>query len=210
VRSVKKEPISMNAPQKEQDSRAIDPESWVDRYGDYLYAFTLSRLVDRTTAEDLVQETFVSALHTMKNFKGRSSERTWLTSILKHKILDHFRKKQREKSPHDLGVPQDNVQHFFDEKGHWKEGPGKWDTNPKKLLEQKEFLRILQSCLEGLSSRVATTFVLREIDGLNTDEICKVLNISATNCWVILHRARMLLRRCLELNWFDSGPDGVS
>ena len=200
----------MNEPQKEQGSRAIDPELWVDQYGDYLFAFTLSRLVDRTTAQDVVQETFVSALHTMKNFKGHSSERTWLTSILKHKILDHFRKKQREKSPHDLGVQQDNVQQFFDEKGHWKEGPSKWDTNPKKLLEQKEFLRILHTCLEELSSRVAKTFVLREIEGLNTDEICKVLNISATNYWVILHRARMLLRRCLELNWFDNRPHGAS
>jgi len=200
----------MNEVQKEQGSRAIDPELWVDRYGDYLFAFTLSRLVDRTTAEDLVQETFVSALHTVKNFKGHSSEKTWLTSILKHKILDHFRKKQREKSPHDLGVPQDNVQQFFDEKGHWKEGPSKWDTNPKKLLEQKEFLRILHTCLEELSSRVAKTFVLREIEGLNTDEICKVLNISATNCWVILYRARMLLRRCLELNWFNADSHGAS
>jgi len=207
---MKKEPISMNEVQKEQGSRAIDPELWVDRYGDYLFAFTLSRLVDRTTAEDLVQETFVSALHTVKNFKGHSSEKTWLTSILKHKILDHFRKKQREKSPHDLGVPQDNVQQFFDEKGHWKEGPSKWDTNPKKLLEQKEFLRILHTCLEELSSRVAKTFVLREIEGLNTDEICKVLNISATNCWVILYRARMLLRRCLELNWFNADSHGAS
>lgn len=200
----------MNEPKKEQSARAIDPELWVDRYGDYLYAFAQLRLVDRTTAEDVVQETFLSALNSMKNFRGHSSERTWLTSILKHKILDHFRKKQREKTPHDLGVPQDNVQQFFDEKGHWKEGPSKWDTNPKKLLEQKEFLRILHTCLEGLSSRVAKTFVLREIEGLNTDEICKVLNISATNCWVILHRARMLLRRCLELNWFDADPHGVS
>lgn len=207
---MKKEPSSMNEPQKEQSARAIDPELWVDRYGDYLYAFAQLRLVDRTTAEDVVQETFLSALNSMKNFRGHSSERTWLTSILKHKILDHFRKKQREKTPHDLGVPQDNVQQFFDEKGHWKEGPSKWDTNPKKLLEQKEFLRILHTCLEGLSSRVAKTFVLREIEGLNTDEICKVLNISATNCWVILHRARMLLRRCLELNWFDADPHGVS
>jgi len=99
----------MNGPQKEQGSRTIDPELWVDRYGDYLYAFTLSRLVDRTTAEDLVQETFVSALHAMKNFRGHSSERTWLTSIMKHKILDHFRKRQREKTGNDLGVPQDNL-----------------------------------------------------------------------------------------------------
>jgi len=210
MRRVKKEPINMNEPQKKQHSRAIDPELWVDRYGDYLYAFAQSRLVDRTTAEDVVQETFLSALNSMKNFKGRSSERTWLTSILKHKILDHFRKRQREKTPNDLGVPQDNLQQSFDDKGHWKKSPSKWDTNPKKLLEQKEFLRVLHTCLEELSGRVARTFVLREIEGLSTDEICKVLNISATNCWVILYRARMLLRRCLELNWFDTSPDGAS
>lgn len=124
----------MNEPQRKQGSRAIDPESWVDQYGDYLYAFTLSRLVDRTTAEDLVQETFVSALHTMKKFKGHSSERTWLTSILKHKILDHFRKKQRDQTTLDSASREDNVQQFFDETGHWKKGPNRWDT--KSLAAQ--------------------------------------------------------------------------
>ena len=110
---VMKVPISMNKPQKEQGSRSIDPDLWVDRYDDYLYAFAQSRFVDRTTAEDIVQETFLSAINSMKNFKRHSSERTWLTSILKRKILDHFRKMQRGKIPNDLGVPQDNAQQFF-------------------------------------------------------------------------------------------------
>jgi len=199
----------MNKPKKEQGAHAIDPELWVDRYGDYLYAFAQSRLVERTTAEDIVQETFLSALSSMKNFKGHSSERTWLTSILKHKILDHFRKRRREKTPNDLRVTQDNLQQLFDDNGQWKQGPSKWASNPNKLLEQKEFLRTLDTCLQELSGRGAKTFVLREIEGLSTDEICKVLNISAANCWVILYRARMLLRRCLELNWFDTDPDGA-
>ena len=99
MRRVMKVPSSMNKPQKEQGSRSIDPELWVDRYEDYLYAFAQSWFVDRTTAEDIVQETFLSALNSIKNFKGHSSERTWLTSILKHKILDHFRKRQRGKIP---------------------------------------------------------------------------------------------------------------
>ncbi len=187
----------------------IDSDSWVDRYGDYLYAFALSRLVDRNAAEDVVQEAFVSALHSMKNFRRDSSEKTWLTSILKHKIQDHFRRKQREEKQQAFETVEDDIQQFFDEKGHWKDGPARWKTNPRMLFEQKDFMRVLYGCMEELSKRVAKTFVLREIEGLATEEICKVLDISATNCWVMLYRARILLRQCLEVNWFEGSPDGV-
>lgn len=200
----------MNESEKEETPQGLDPRLWVDRYGDYLYRFALARVFDRTAAEDVVQETFVSALRSMKNFRGHSSEKTWLTSILKHKILDHFRKKRRDKTQGQFETVQDEIQQLFDEKGKWKEGPAKWKTNPKALLEQKEFLKILYTCLEELSKRLAQAFVLREMDGLSTEEICNVLNISATNCWVILYRARTLLRQCLEVNWFEEGADGVS
>jgi RNA polymerase sigma-70 factor, ECF subfamily len=201
--------IRMNESKKEKEVQDLAPKLWVDQYGDYLYAFALTRLVDRNAAEDVVQETFVSALHSMKNFRGHSSEKTWLTSILKHKILDHFRKKSREEK-HHFETVGDNIRQLFDGKGHWKEGPEKWKTSPKKLFEQKEFLKTLYACLEELSRRVAKAFVLREIDGLSTEEICKVLDISATNCWVMLYRARTLLRQCLELNWFEISPGGAS
>jgi len=181
-----------------------DPETWVDQYGDYLYRFALSRLRDRAAAEDLVQETFLAALHARENFKGRSSVTTWLAGILKHKIIDHFRKESRTQPVEDVESFASNMENFFDEKGKWKIRPPKWTSNPTELYEQKEFMKILGLCLSELSSRMARIFTLRELEELSTKEICKVFNISATNCWVILYRARMLLRRCLEINWFSS------
>ena len=200
----------MSAFNKEKVSQDLKPDLWVDRYGNYLYAFALARLMNKTAAEDVVQETFVSALHSMKGFQGHSSEKTWLTAILKHKILDHFRQKGREGKQQDLETTQDNIRSLFDEKGHWREGPSRWKTNPRVFFEQKEFMRVLFACIEDLSKHVGKAFVLREMEGLSTEEICKVLDVSATNCWVMLYRARTLLRQCLEVNWFESTPDGVS
>jgi RNA polymerase sigma-70 factor (ECF subfamily) len=183
-----------------------NPEVWVDEYGDFLYRYALSRVKDPSTAEDLVQETFLAALKARQNFRGRSTARTWLIAILKHKIVDHIRKKVREQ-------PSDRVESLFDsavygidddlfnDRGDWKNPPLKWTGNPTKLYEQKEFIDILYRCLGELPERQAKAFMMREIDGLSTDEICKALNISATNSWVILYRARMLLRQCLEIKW---------
>lgn len=179
-----------------------DPESWVDQYGDYLYAYALSRIQDPSIAEDLVQETFLSALQTRENFKGLSSVRSWLTGILKHKIIDYFRTKNREQPAGDIQNLVDSTDEYFDQKGNWKVSPAEWRVNPTILYEQKEFRNVLYRCLSELSSRLAGAFVLREMDGLTTEEICKVLDISPTNLWVILHRARMVLRRCFEINWF--------
>ena len=185
-----------------------EPEVWVDEYGDYLYRYALSRIRDPATAEDLVQETFLAALKARRNFRGRSSARTCLTAILKHKIVDHIRKKVREQA-------SDNIESLFDTaalesddaifnaRGDWKTPPAKWSANPTSLYEQKEFIDILYHCLGELPERQAKAFMMRELDGLKTDEICKTLNISATNSWVIIYRARMLLRQCLEINWLD-------
>ncbi len=192
----------MNEKRPVTDIQIPDPETWVDQYGDYLYRYAISRVQDSSIAEDLVQETFVSAIQARMNFKGRSSERTWITSILKHKVIDHFRKTSREQSTDDIESSAEALDDFFDENGRWKEGPAKWNITPTSLLERKEFWKVLYKCLSELSNSLARVFMLREMDGLSTEEICKVLNISATNCWVMLSRARMYLRRCLEINWF--------
>jgi RNA polymerase sigma-70 factor (ECF subfamily) len=184
-----------------------DPETWVDRYGDYLFRFALSRLQDSASAEDLVQETFVAALHARDNFKGHSSVTTWLTGILKHKIIDHLRKRSRELPVEDVEPFTPTLDDLFDEKGKWKIGPSEWTVSPMELYEQKEFWRILASCLSELSGRLAKIFSLREVEELSTKEICKVFEISTTNCWVMLYRARMHLRRCLEINWFSVKAD---
>jgi RNA polymerase sigma-70 factor (ECF subfamily) len=183
----------------------IDPSDWVDRYGDYLFRYALLRLRDRAAAEDLVQETFLAALKNRESFSGGSSETTWLVGILKHKIADHFRRQAREGSPPDGDPPNPPGDMPFDATGHWAAGPADWGANPADLFRQKEFHDQLAECLSNLSPNHANAFTLREIEGHSTGEICKVLNVTETNLWVILHRARMLLRRCLETRWFARG-----
>jgi RNA polymerase sigma-70 factor, ECF subfamily len=187
-----------------------DPSEWVDRYGDYLFRYAMLRLRDRSTAEDLVQETFLAALKARGSFSGNSSESTWLVGILKHKIADHFRRQARE-SPlevNDLREQPDPSP--FDGSGHWTSGPTNWGGNPADLYREKKFLDQLTKCLAGLSPNHANAFTLREIEGAETVEICKVLNVTETNLWVILHRARMQLRRCLEIHWFNKRTEEES
>jgi RNA polymerase sigma-70 factor (ECF subfamily) len=179
------------------------PENWVDQHGDYLYRFALSRLRDAKTAEEVLQETFVAALQSRDRFEGRSSERTWLAGILKHKILDHFRRSGREAGLADRDEPADGHPEWFDQDGHWKldeNSPADWG-DPGRALEQARFWEAMGRCLGELPSRTARAFTLREIDAEETDAICKELAITPTNLWVMLHRARLHLRRCLELRW---------
>ena len=178
-----------------------DPSEWVDRYGDFLFRYAMLRVRDRSAAEDVVQETFLAALAGRKSFSGGSSESTWLVGILKHKIADHFRKRARE-APLPEAEPSGNDP--FDRRGHWNPGPFDWGGDPEDLLRRKDFLDRFLECLSGLSRNQADAFTMREIDGAGTGEICKVLNLSETNLWVILHRARMHLRRCLEVRWFET------
>jgi RNA polymerase sigma-70 factor (ECF subfamily) len=193
-------------PKRKAEPASIEnPELWVDSYGDFLYRFALSRVKDPSVAEDLVQETFLAALRARETFKGRSAGRTWLTAILKHKIVDHIRKKIREPSTDKIETLTDMSEPDFDERGEWQIRPGKWAVNPGNLYEQKEFLDVLYRCLAELPERLAEAFVKREMDGLSTDEICKELGITATNSWVMLYRARMSLRHCLENKWLSSG-----
>ncbi len=191
------------APNTTPDPRSLeDPSAWVDLYGDYLYRFALARINDPTLAEDLVQETFLAALKSRRNFEMRSAAKTWLTAILKHKIVDCIRKRQRERIIDNEEALDRSLEAFFNDDGNWKIHPSRWENNPVKHYEQKEFLDILFDCLTAMPQRIARIFMLREMDGLKTDEICKVMEISATNCWTMLYRARTALRRCLDLNWF--------
>jgi RNA polymerase sigma-70 factor (ECF subfamily) len=181
----------------------LDRSDWLDQYGDYLFRYAMLRLRDRSVAEDLVQETFLAALKDRASFSGKSSEATWLVGILKHKIADHFRRQSREVSLPGGDFPDPSRVDPFDAAGRWSTGPAEWGGNPADLFRQKEFLDQLTKCLSGLSPNHANAFTLREIEGADTKEICKVLDVSETNLWVILHRTRMLLRRCLETRWFN-------
>ncbi len=177
----------------------LNSDAWVDRYGDALFHFALARVNKREIAEDLVQETFLAAVQSQERFKGQSSEKTWLFGILKHKVIDHYRKNKATVFALDLSNDPDSLDGFFNAKGGWQIRPQHWSTHPGKSQEVKEALDHFYQCLSGLPQRTADVFVYREIDGLGTDEICKLLGITSANCWVILYRARMLLRKCLEL-----------
>lgn len=192
----------MRNKETEIQTQRLDPEVWVDEYGDYLFRYALSRIHDPEVAEDLVQETFLAALHAKEGFRGDSSERTWLTGILKYKIIDHMRRKSREQPTDNIETSIDAMDQHFDDKGKWKVGPAEWRVNPRKLLEQKQFWKVFHECLSKLSRRLARAFVLRELDGLGSEEIRELLNVSDTNSYVMLYRARMGMRACLEVNWF--------
>jgi RNA polymerase sigma-70 factor (TIGR02943 family) len=181
----------------------LDPETWLDQYGDYLYRFALARIKDQTVAEDLVQETFLAALRGRESFKGRSAVKTWLSAILKNKIVDYFRKNSREQLINDTDTISESIDGFFHKNGNWKIRPAKWNLDPSKVYEQREFMDTLYKCLSELPNRLAKAFVLREIEGYSTKEICNDLQVSSTNSWVMLYRARLFLRRCLELFWFN-------
>jgi len=183
-----------------------DFRTQLERQRPYLLRFAALQLRDPNAAEDAVQETLVAALAGEANFAGRSNLRTWLTGILKHKIIDSIRRAAREPT---AGAELDDEAAFdqlFRANGHWKNRPAPWDE-PHGALEQKQFLGVLEQCLARLPEKTARVFMLREHLGLDTGEICKELGITPTHCWVLLYRARMALRSCLDERWFDKGSE---
>jgi len=188
-----------------------NPERWVDEYGELLFRYALARLRDPAKAEDVVQEAFLAALKGGQTFQGRGAEKSWLVGILKHKIMDHFRRAGRETSFTDLNFYQNQEETEFEPTGaaagHWAQAaiPSEWEQ-PGASLDSEVFWQTLRQCTEKLPASVATVFTLREVDGVSGKEICSSLNITENNLWVMLHRARMALRRCLEVNWFRRPP----
>jgi len=178
----------------------------LDQHRGYLMRVARLQLRDEALAEDVVQETLLAAL-SGSGFSGKSSLRTWLTGILKHKIVDAIRRKQREPiaaaSFGDLEseVDIEDFDGYFKENGAWDARPADWG-NPESALDRRQFFEMMDFCLEKLPPNTARVFMMREVMELETDEICKELTITANNLWVILYRARMSLRQCLEQNWF--------
>ena len=186
---------------------ALNPERWLDDYGDMLFGFVMVRIRDRGVAEELVQETFLAALRASQSFAGRSTERAWPFGILRNKVADHYRHQSREIPLADLDYSSPEEDGFFHSGGLGKDGwikrlaPKPW-TAPDESLISKEFQEVFNACLSRLPEKTAQVFLLREVDGVSSEEICKDLTISANNLWVVLHRARLALRRCLEVHWF--------
>jgi RNA polymerase sigma-70 factor (ECF subfamily) len=198
----------MNEAQAKPLGQSPDPDRWLDDHGDYLFKYAVFRLRDNTAAEDAVQETFLAALRAYEKFQGRGSERTWLVGILKHKVVDHFRRAVREAPLGEEAVVASDHREFFERtdewQGHWNTAyaPTDWNATPAELLEKNDFWKVFSECLSPLPQRTASAFTLREVDGHTSEEICDILSISVNNLWVMLHRARLQLRNCLEINWF--------
>ena len=178
----------------------IDPTKWVDKYSDYLFNYTIVRVNDREVANDLISETFLAGLKSMKNFKGESTERTWLISILKRKIVDHYRKINSAKGKAEVKVNYNAA----DNEGDWLEeqivDPS--DKTAEDHMENQELGMAILECLEELNEKQATIFKMKTIDEIDTDAICNEFDITPSNLWVIIHRARTTLAKCLEKNWF--------
>ena len=193
---------------RESIATSPNPDRWVDEHGDYLFSYAFFRLHDPVKSQDAVQETFLAALKSSRTFAGRSAERGWLLGILKHKIHDSFRKSSRETSFTDLGFYEDEESGRFVARGlrsgAWIHNlaPGKWPVHPGEDMEREEFWRVFRSCTAKLPGPICQAFLMRELDGAETAHICTTLNIKENNLWVMLHRARMALRHCLEKNWF--------
>lgn len=178
------------------------PAQWPARFGDELYRFALSRVSDSDVAEELVQETFLSALASLATFRAEASERTWLFVILRRKIIDHYRRQAR--APHvgldaldDGGATE--TDYFNPANGHWTgpQAPASW-RRADAALEQQELHEILSLCQKRLSPQQGAVFAMRFVEELPAEEICQELGLSSANYWVIVHRAKLQLRRCLE------------
>jgi len=181
----------------------LHPEKWVDRYADYLYNFTIVRVNDHETAQDLVSETFLAGLRSKDNFKGEASERTWLISILKRKIIDHYRRINSTKGQAEVSIQ--SMQGTESDEGDWLEErvEDKSEMNALEKIENEELGLAILKCLDNIDERHATIFKMKTIDGVDTDTICNEFDITPSNLWVIIHRARKALADCLQINWLN-------
>ena len=184
------------------EKHTLNPLIWVDEYSDNMFRFAVSRVSKSDVAEDLVQETFLSALKAKDSFKGNATEKTWLYAILKRKIIDYYRKAS---SKYERTFSQMTP---FEQDGdwleHWKDDrvPQQWDDTNDNQFDVDEFAKVLKDCVRELPPKYAAVFELKTMRGYESEEVCNELDVSSSNLWVILHRSRVQLRECLEENWF--------
>lgn len=182
-------------------NHVINAEKWVDSYSDYLYNYTIVRVSDHEIAQDLVSETFLAGLKSAANFKGEASERTWLISILKRKIIDHYRKINSNKGKAEVRMQYSDE----DSEGDWLEErvSDPFDKTAEDKMENTELGMTIHDCLDKLNPKQAAIFKMKTIDNFDTEAICNEYNITSSNLWVIIHRARTAMANCLEQNWLN-------
>lgn len=201
--------------------KAPQPDEWVANYGDYLFRVAYSKVSNQTIAEDLVQETFLAALKGYERFQATASFQTWLAGILKRKIADHYRQQAKDSNRFNNHVgdgEHDLPEHSeFDAKGSWNQIPQGWQLDPndtrvkkpEELAQNAEFWEVLSSCASNMPEHLSRAFSRRMLGEQASSEICEKEGISKKNLSVRLHRARLLIRRCLETRWFgkDTGKE---
>lgn len=187
----------------------LNPKEWTSVYADELFGYAMGKTSNVALAEDLVQDTFLGALKSQKNFKGDSTERTWLFTILKFKIADHYRKASTKNEISNSKFGNDDssfIDNHFDEDGDWKSNvqPKEWGANDPNSIENKELGITLKACIDKLPENQKRLILLKLVEEEETATICKELNITPTNYWVIIHRAKLQLRDCLDKNWIKA------
>ncbi len=182
-----------------------EPHKWLESYGDMMFQYALPRINDSAIAEDIIQDTFLSALKGLSGFKGQASEKNWLFAILKNKIIDHYRKKTTEQAIISMPDLKTVDCEWFNDEGAWVSNkiPGDWNASDNQA-ERKEIQKIISWCKDHLKEMQRAVFTLKYLEDLNSDEICKVLNISSSNYWVLIHRAKLQMRDCVEKYWLKS------
>lgn len=191
--------------QSDSSTPGIDPEQWVDDYGDYLFRYSMSRLRDENAAEEVVQETFLAGVRFQERYTGDGSERAWLLGILKRKIIDYVRRRSRYDRDGSYEGGSDPSQKMFDQNGNWKSNAVP-SLTPDMQVESAEVWDVVRGCLKHLPRGQADVFVLSVMEELPSDEICQELGITPSNLWVRLHRARLALAQCVGSRWFhDEG-----
>lgn len=179
----------------------VNPETWVELYSDSLYRYAHSRLRNSDAAEEVVQETFLAGVRYADQFAGRSSEKGWLIGILKRKIVDYVRRRNKHKLTAGYEDETDPTSQLFDAQGNWKPGVFNWSPSPEEAVELEELRDVVMNCLKGLPQGQADVFTLSVMEEMDSDEICNELGITPTNFWVRMHRARLGLASCVSSKW---------
>lgn len=201
IKNVKSNSITFASSTKNMTTHQLHPDTWIDKYADYLFNYAVARVSDSEIAKDLVQETFFAGLKSAKNYKGDAAERTWLIAILKRKVIDHYRKINSNKGKAEVRM---NYSSSSDSEGDWLEEQvaDPFSTMGSSTLENHELGLAIQECISKLPKKQSLVFTMKTIQGVSTEDICNELGINPSNLWVMIHRARTALMGCLNQNWY--------
>lgn len=179
--------------------------AWVEQYSDRLYGYAIQRCPDAELAKDLVQETYLAAWRNKEKYKGEISVKNWLFLILKNKLTDHYRRLATQVALEAARIEYSDFT-YFDQEKHWTTGayPRAWKGELTDDYQAKEFMRVLHRCSGKLQQLQNAVFVMKYMDGLESSDICRLLSISSSNYWVLMHRAKVQLRACLQKNWITT------